>query len=707
MAHMVPIEELTPDQAAEELARLAAEIARHDALYHGQDAPQISDGDYDALVQRNRAIEARFPDLVRDDSPSRRVGSAAVAGSAFSKVTHALPMLSLGNAFSAEDVAEFVARVRRFLSLDEQEPVAVMAEPKIDGLSASLRYENGQLVMGATRGDGTVGEDITQNLRTIDSIPLALRGEAVPQVLEARGEVYMDRPAFFEMNARLEAEGAKPFANPRNAAAGSLRQLDASITAQRPLAFFAYALGETSEPVAASQSELLEQLAKLGFSTNPLSRLCSTVQDVLALYEDIYARRAELPYDIDGVVYKVDRFDWQSRMGFAGRAPRWAIAHKFPAEQAKTRLKQITIQVGRTGALTPVANLEPVTVGGVVVERATLHNQDELARKDIREGDLVVLQRAGDVIPQIVEVDPSARPDDSVAYKFPTHCPVCGAEAIRPQGEAVRRCTNTLGCEAQALEQLVHFVSRSVLDIDGLGEKTIRKFYEDGLVKKPGDIFRLHQHRETILAMEGFGDKAMDKLEAGVQAKRSIGLDKFLYALGIRQTGQATARLVALHVGSIHAFRRLTEQLNSDDEVERQQARDSLLDIDGIGGAMVDELARFFASAENRDIVNDLLGELEVSDVEAPKVEGSQLAGKTLVFTGTLSKMSRAEAKVKAESLGAKVSGSVSGKTDLLIAGAEAGSKAKKAADLGVTVIDEDEWLRLSGVEEQEGNEGD
>ena len=673
---------------------LSVEIVKHKTAYYENDAPVVDDATYDALQARLDALVAKYPDIVAVNDPALGVGIAPGKQAPFSKVTHALPMLSLGNAFNDDDVAEFMTRARRFLSLGPNEPIDIMAEPKIDGLSASLRYENGRFVQGATRGDGQVGEDITANLKTIQDIPQQLIGDNIPAVVEVRGEVYMDRPGFFALNEALAAEDKKPFANPRNAAAGSLRQLDVSITASRPLRFFAYALGQVSQPFADSQQAMLAQLQAFGFSVNPLSQICHQLDDVLAVYNDIYQQRAQLPYDIDGVVYKLDRFDWQSRMGFAGRAPRWAIAHKFPAERAKTRLNSIIIQVGRTGALTPVANLEPVNVGGVLVSRATLHNQDELERKDIREGDLVVLQRAGDVIPQIVEVDLTARPEDSQPYEFPHSCPVCGADAIRPAGEAVRRCSNALGCAAQALEHLVHFVSRSVLDIDGLGARSIELFFDKQLVQKPGDIFRLQDQRDLILSLDGWGDKAFDKMIAGIEAKRDIGLDTLIYALGIRQFGAANSRLIALRVGTLDGFLALVDRLLSDDMITRSGARDELLEIDGVGDTIVDDLIAFFSSSQNRAVVDDLLAEINVNAVAAPSVaDGSPFAGKVMVFTGTLSQMSRAEAKAKAESLGAKVSGSVSKKTDIVVAGAEAGSKAKKAVELGVELIDEDTWM--------------
>ena len=673
---------------------LSVEIVKHKTAYYENDAPVVDDATYDALQARLDALVAKYPDIVAVNDPALGVGIAPGKQAPFSKVTHALPMLSLGNAFNDDDVAEFMTRARRFLSLGPNEPIDIMAEPKIDGLSASLRYENGRFVQGATRGDGQVGEDITANLKTIQDIPQQLIGDNIPAVVEVRGEVYMDRPGFFALNEALAAEDKKQFANPRNAAAGSLRQLDVSITASRPLRFFAYALGQVSQPFADSQQAMLAQLQAFGFSVNPLSQICHQLDDVLAVYNDIYQQRAQLPYDIDGVVYKLDRFDWQSRMGFAGRAPRWAIAHKFPAERAKTRLNSISIQVGRTGALTPVANLEPVNVGGVLVSRATLHNQDELERKDIRQGDLVVLQRAGDVIPQIVEVDLTARPEDSQPYEFPHSCPVCGADAIRPAGEAVRRCSNALGCAAQALEHLVHFVSRSVLDIDGLGARSIELFFDKQLVQKPGDIFRLQDQRDLILSLDGWGDKAFDKMIAGIEAKRDIGLDTLIYALGIRQFGAANSRLIALRVGTLDGFLALVDRLLSDDMITRSGARDELLEIDGVGDTIVDDLIAFFSSSQNRAVVDDLLAEINVNAVAAPSVaEGSPFAGKVMVFTGTLSQMSRAEAKAKAESLGAKVSGSVSKKTDIVVAGAEAGSKAKKAVELGVELIDEDTWM--------------
>ena len=689
-------------EKAELLARaLASEIIKHRQAYYDDNRPVVDDATFDALQARLDAIVMKYPGILPETDEALRVGIAPGKQTPFAKIQHHVPMLSLGNAFHADDVQDFLDRARRFLSLGSDEQVAVMAEPKIDGLSATLRYENGQFVQGATRGDGQIGEDITANLRTIDDIPHILSGTDVPNILEVRGEVYMDRPGFFALNKALAAEDKKQFANPRNAAAGSLRQLDTRITAARPLRFFAYALGDLSRPIARSQQEMLSSLRSLGFHINSISQLCHTLDDLLAVYENIYQRRPDLPYDIDGVVYKIDRFDWQTRLGFAGRAPRWAIAHKFPAEKAKTRLKEITIQVGRTGALTPVAKLEPVNVGGVLVGRATLHNQDELERKDIREGDLVVLQRAGDVIPQIVAVDLGARPKDSLPFQFPENCPVCGAEAIRPAGEAVRRCTNALGCDAQALEHLIHFVGRSVLDIDGLGTKSIELFFEKNLARKPGDIFRLHTHRDIILSLDGWGEKAYDKMIDGIEAKRKISLATLIYALGIRQLGAANSKLIALRVESLEGLMSLVDRLLADDLIIQSSARDELLEIDGVGESIVDDLAAFFAAPQNRAVVDDLIAELTVLPVETKEIAaGSPFAGKIMVFTGTLSQMSRAEAKAKAELLGAKVSGSVSKNTDIVVCGSEAGSKAKKALELGVELLDEEAWIaRLTAFE--------
>jgi DNA ligase (NAD+) len=694
-------DDLSEAQADAELARLAALIAQHDKLYHEQDAPMISDADYDALRRRNEAIEARFPKLVRADSPSKRVGAAPAAG--FGKVAHKVPMLSLGNAFEDDEVAEFLARIARFLGLGASETVEIMAEPKIDGLSCALRYEEGKLVQGATRGDGSTGEDITANVRTIADLPKTLKGKGWPELLEVRGEVYMSRHDFAALNERQEAAGEKIFANPRNAAAGSLRQLNPAITAARPLHFFGYAWGQVSAPLGATLTEARGKLESWGFTLNEPSALCRRLDELLAYYRRIMAERAELPFDIDGVVYKVNRLDLQERLGFVSRAPRWAIAHKFPAEQAQTLLKEITIQVGRTGALTPVANLEPISVGGVVVSRATLHNEDEIARKGIREGDHVVIQRAGDVIPQVVEVVKHA--EDSKPYVFPDHCPVCGSLALREEGEVVRRCTGGLICKAQSYERLRHFVSRNAFDIEGLGGKHIQAFLDDGMIKTPADIFRLKDHEKTISEREGWGPQSAGKLVAAIEDRRSIGLDRFIFALGIRQVGQATAKLLARNYGTLDSWR--SAMIAAYDERKKQpEARKpedvgehyaELCNIEGIGMSVADDLVFFFGEDHNLKVLDDLDSELAIEAVAAPATDGSPVAGKTVVFTGTLETMTRSEAKARAESLGAKVAGSVSKKTDYVVVGADAGSKAKKATELGVTILSEAEWQTLIG----------
>lgn len=674
--------------AADELAKLAKAIAFHDARYHGDDDPIISDAEYDRLVARNRAIEEAFPGLVREDSPTGRVGTPVGAG--FGKVTHRRPMLSLSNGFSDQDIADFVTRVRKFLSLDEAAELAMTAEPKIDGLSLSIRYEDGDLVQAATRGDGQEGEDVTANVRQVAAIPQRLTGTP-PHILEVRGELYMDRSDFLALNAAQEASGGKVFANPRNAAAGSLRQKDANITKSRNLKFFAYSLGETSTEIGATHMDMLSALASFGFSVNDLSQRCLSVDALLATYEKIGEIRATLGYDIDGVVYKVDRHDYQTRLGQVARAPRWALAHKFPAEQAQTIIRAIDIQVGRTGALTPVARLEPVTVGGVVVSNATLHNEDEINRKDIRVGDMVVIQRAGDVIPQIVRTIVENRPDQSEVYRFPDQCPVCGAPAIRPEGEAVRRCTNGVSCDAQRLEWLKHFVSRDAFDIEGLGARQIEQFVELGWVRLPADIFRLHEKRAEIGTLDGYGEISIRNLMTSIEARRTIGLERFIYALGIRQVGQATARILALHYDRLEA---MLTALAPDADLEAAAAE--LVEIDQIGALMAADIIAFFSNEANRDMVIDLASELSISPPDRP-ADDSPISGKTIVFTGTLSGMSRAEAKARAEALGAKVAGSVSAKTNFLVAGADAGSKARKAADLGVTVLSEDEWLAMIG----------
>ncbi len=684
-----PPSEMDAATAREELAALAAAIAWHDTRYHGEDNPAISDADYDMLVARNRDLEAAFPDLVREDSPSRRVGAPAAAG--FGKVRHRRPMLSLNNGFLAEDIADFVTRVRRFLSLADDAPLAFAAEPKIDGLSLSLRYEEGRFVQAATRGDGAEGEDVTANVQMVDTVPARLFGTP-PAILEVRGELYMDRADFMTLNAAQQASGGKIFANPRNAAAGSLRQKNPAVTASRRLQFFAYSLGEVSAPLAETHMSSLAALSDMGFSINPLSRRCDDVSGLLAIYAEIGAARAGLGYDIDGVVYKVDRHDYQERLGQVARAPRWALAHKFPAEQAETVLNAIDIQVGRTGALTPVARLAPITVGGVVVSNATLHNEDEIRRKDIRVGDRVVIQRAGDVIPQVVRVIAGARPADSAEFVFPDTCPECGAPAIRPEGEAVRRCTNSLDCPAQRLEWLKHFVSRNAFDIEGLGARQIDQFVGLGWVMRPADIFRLAEKREEMTALDGYGEMSITNLLAAIEARRKIGFERFIFALGIRQVGQATARILALHFTTPEAM--LAALSPQGDLTDLETTTAELVAIDQIGEAMVADLIGFFANDSNHAAVEDLLAQLDVVPPERPS-EDSAVSGKTIVFTGTLAGMSRAEAKARAESLGAKVSGSVSAKTDYLVAGADAGSKARKAAELGVTVLSEEEWLAL------------
>lgn len=684
------VENLSESEARAELARLSDAIAEADRLYHLEDAPELTDAEYDLLRRRNQAIEDRFPDLKREDSPSERVAPGPAEG--FAKVRHARPMLSLSNAFDDEDVREFERRVRRFLNLGDDEIVALMAEPKIDGLSASLRYENGTLVQGATRGDGTEGENITRNLETLDDIPRSLP-KGVPAVLEVRGEVYMTKEDFVALNERQAQAGAKIFANPRNAAAGSLRQLDPEITRTRPLRFFAYSWGEISEDFADSHHAFLKKLESWGFTTNPLSKLCGTVEEALAVYADIGQRRHDLSYDIDGVVYKVDRLDWQQRLGMVSRAPRWAIAHKFKAEQAETVLREIDIQVGRTGALTPVARLEPVKVGGVTVTNATLHNEDEIRRKDIRVGDTVVIQRAGDVIPQVVRVIAEKRPADSQEYVFPDHCPRCGSEARRPEGEAIRRCTGGLICPAQAVERLKHFVSRDAFDIEGLGAKQIEAYYKDGLIDRPGSIFRLKAHRRTLIGREGTKIVSTDKLLAAIEERRTIGLDRFIYALGIRQVGQATARLLATHYGTLEALRQAVAAA----EDPESEAYADLINIDQIGSSVAKDLIDFFTEAHNGEVLDDLNNELTIEPFAAPAAADSPVAGRTVVFTGTLQTMGRSEAKARAESLGAKVAGSVSKKTDYVVVGADAGSKAAKAEALGVQILSEEEWVALIG----------
>ena len=670
---------LTEAEAAERLASLAEEIARHDRLYHDQDQPEISDADYDALVRENAALEALYPKLVRADSPSKRLGAAPT--SSLAKVAHARPMLSLENAFSAEEVGEFVARVRRFLSLRADEPVAMTAEPKIDGLSCSLRYESGQLVLAATRGDGAVGEDVTANVRTIGDIPQRISG--APDILEVRGEIYMSKADFAALNARQELAGGKVFANPRNAAAGSLRQKDPSITAARPLRFLAHGWGELSEPLGHTQGSAMARLAGFGFPVSTLLRAVETIDEALAQYARIEAMRAELPFDIDGVVYKVDRLDWQERLGQVARAPRWGLAHKFPAEKAETTLEAIDIQVGRTGKLTPVGRLQPVGVGGVMVANVTLHNRDEIARLGLRVGDRVRIQRAGDVIPQVVEN--LTREEKRPAYVFPDHCPECESEAVAEEGEVDVRCTGGLICPAQRIERLKHFVSRGALDIDGLGEKSIVEFVELGWLHSPADIFRLHRHRDELLTREGWKEKSVDTLFASIDARRAPEPARFLFALGIRHVGIVSAKDLMRAFGTVEALR---------SAATGDQAQAELPAVDGVGPVVAEALVDFFHEPHNREVLDDLLSEVRPQSFVS-SARATEWSGKTIVFTGSLETMSRDEAKAQAERLGARSAGSVSAKTDLVVAGPGAGSKLKKAAELGVRVIDEAEWAQI------------
>jgi DNA ligase (NAD+) len=688
---LTDVASLTEQEAAADLARLAREIAHHDRLYYQQDAPEITDAEYDELRRRNAAIEARFPELIRPDSPSERIGGGAPEGG-FAKLRHRVPMLSLDNAMDAEEFTEFCARARRFVGLPPGAPLDFVAEPKIDGLSINLTYEKGRFVHGATRGDGTEGEDVSANLRTMKSVPARLKGHA-PALIEIRGEVFMTKSDFLAMNEAQAAAGQKVFANPRNAAAGSLRQLDASITAGRPLSLFAYAMGEASEQVAETHWEYLERLRHWGFQVNPLSKRVEGEAAAAEFQANIAVERSGLGYDIDGVVYKLNDLALQRRLGFVGRAPRWAIAWKFPAEQAMTVLKEIRIQVGRTGALTPVARLEPVNVGGVLVQNATLHNEDEIKRKDIRIGDTVVLQRAGDVIPQIVSVVPERRPRGAKPYHFPDRCPACGSQAVRPPGEAVRRCTGGLICPAQRVERLIHFVSRPAFDIDGLGEKTIREFFDEGWLHSPADLFRLPAREAEIAEREGWGKVSARNLARAIEARRRVPLDRFIYALGVRRIGDANAKLLARHYGTYDHWR--AQMLAA--TVAGSEAREELGSIVGIGPAIAQELADFFAEHRNVETLDELTRELTVEEAaRVTAVASSEIAGKTLVFTGTLETMTRPEAKARAEALGAKVTDSVSKKTDLVIVGADAGSKARRAAELGVETITEAQWRELS-----------
>lgn len=690
---MKEIKDLSKEEAAKELAYIAQEMAKSDIAYYQKDNPYLTDAEYDSLKRRNEEIEARFPELIRSDSPSKKIGAPLQSG--FKKVPHRFPMLSLGDVFSIEEVEDFVQSVKRFLNSSKD--IQFIAEPKIDGLSFSARYEKGRFVQGATRGDGVLGEDITENMKTIKELPQTLSGN-FPDVLEVRGEVYMKKTDFFALNAKYEAEGKKTFANPRNAAAGSLRQLDPKITAERNLSIFAYTWGEISERVWNSQADFFNHLKAWGFPINNLNHICNNVQEIDKNFQHLMEIRADLNYDIDGVVYKVNDIALQERLGFLTRTPRWAIAHKFPAEQAITKLTAIRIQVGRTGALTPVADLEPINVGGVIVSHATLHNEDEIKRKDIREGDYVIVQRAGDVIPQIVGVLKDKRPQDSKEFIFPTTCPICGAHAIREEDEAIRRCTGGLSCPAQAKERIIHFVSKEAFDITGLGDSIVEDFFNEGILHTPADIFTLEERNKaddlfaeqkgSVLHLEqrsGWGKKSVDNLFKAIQAKRTISMPRFIYALGIPQVGAATALLLAKNYNNFNHF--MAEMQNKQTEL--------LVSIDGIGANMATDIVEFFQEAHNLNIINELLQYVKVEDFIDDTISDSPLSGKTVVFTGTLEQMTRSEAKAKAQKLGAKVAGSVSAKTDYVIIGADAGSKATKAQELGIKILSENEFLEL------------
>tara|TARA_R110001592_G_scaffold27763_22_gene102905 strand:- start:8580 stop:10841 length:2262 start_codon:yes stop_codon:yes gene_type:complete len=675
-------------------ADLTKEISHHDKKYHGEDSPEISDAEYDDLRRKLTEINKKFPEIenyIHYVSPTLEVGIAPSKG--FQKVQHAVPMLSLSNVFNEEDVSGFLDKVRRFLGLPDDDPIELVAEPKIDGLSCSLRYENGTLVQAATRGDGAEGEDITANVKTITCIPQTLHGD-VPKILEVRGEIYMGRKAFERLNEAQKADGKDGFANPRNAAAGSVRQLDSSITASRDLGFFGYALGEVSENFAQTQVEIREKLAAWGIPETPFT-LCASLAEIMKNYESVLQARPDLDYEIDGIVYKVNRLDWQARLGFVSRAPRWATAHKFPAEQAITRIHAIDIQVGRTGALTPVARLEPITVGGVVVSNATLHNEDEIARKDIRVGDMVVIQRAGDVIPQVVRVLKDKRQGDEEVFAPLSECPDCGSKAVREEGDVVRRCTGGLTCPKQAVERLKHFVSRLAFDIDGLGDKIIQSFWDEGLIKNPADIFELEAQNQNSLtpirAREGWGDLSEKNLFGSINMRKVIVFNRFIYALGIRQIGEATAKRLAATYGDLDT---LKSQMIAAQDHESEAFAD-LIAIEDIGPAVANDLVAFFAEDHNLDVLEKLAHHLTIEPYEKPQISGSPVAGKIVVFTGTLTQVTRAEAKAKAEMLGAKVSGSVSKKTDYVIAGEDAGSKLKKAVALDVKVLSEEDWLTL------------
>jgi DNA ligase (NAD+) len=701
----VPVEALSDFQARDELARLAQLIAYHDARYHRDDAPEIADSEYDELRRRNEAIERRFPQHVRTDSPSRKVGAPPAQG--FAKVRHSVPMLSLGNAFEEQEVRDFFDRIRRFLGLSADDPVEVMAEPKIDGLSCALRYERGRLVQAATRGDGTEGEDITRNVLTIDDVPDRLPGDDWPEVVEVRGEIFMSRAAFKQLNERQQEAGKQLFANPRNAAAGAVRQIDPKITRARPLSFLAYAWGEVSQPLGRTMTEVRQRFHDWGFKLNEPAATCAGVEEVLDYYRKLESERAELDFEIDGIVYKINDIALQERLGYVSRAPRWAIAHKFPPEQAQTILKRITIQVGRTGALTPVANLEPITVGGVVVSRATLHNPDEIERKDVREGDTVIVQRAGDVIPQVLGVVKEKRPADSQPFQFPETCP-CELQTpvVRPDGEVVPRCSGELACPSQQVERLKHFVSREAFDIEGLGTKNIEAFWQNDLIKTPPDIFKLHRYRDTLLKWEGFGQQSVKNLLDAIEARRTMPLDRFIYALGIQEVGSTTGRLLARSYGTLKAWdqamsKAAEERAANPDEAKKPErvgeAYGELCGIESIGMTVADAICEFFQEPHNREVLQALEAEVTVEEFVDTRATDTPVSNKTIVFTGTMVKMTRNEAKARAEAMGAKVSGSVSKKTDYVVAGADAGSKATKARELGVTLLSEDDWLQLIG----------
>jgi DNA ligase (NAD+) len=700
------VDQLTEKQAKAEHARLEGEIKRHDAAYYQKDAPTVSDAEYDALRRRYEAIEDAFPNLRTLESLSRKVGAAPARG--FAKVRHVVPMLSLQNAFDAEEVAEFVGRIRRFLNLNDDAQLSFTAEPKIDGLSMSLRYKNGELVTAATRGDGFEGEDVTANIRTVKEVPHQLKGKKIPPMCEIRGEIYMTKADFLALNKRQAEADEQIFANPRNSAAGSLRQKDPGITASRPLHFFAYAWGELPDKSAPTQSGMIAWLDKIGFKVNPLWTMVHSVDEMLAFHRNIETKRAKLDYDIDGVVYKLDRLDWQERLGFVSRSPRWAIAHKFAAEKATTVLRDIEIQVGRTGALTPVAKLEPVTVGGVVVQNASLHNEDYIKGigndgepiregRDIRIGDTVIVQRAGDVIPQIVDVILDKRPKTAKPYEFPTKCPVCGSHAVREDGEAVRRCTGALVCAAQQVERLRHFVSRAAFDIEGLGEKQVQAFFHDKLIEEPADIFTLKasdaRAAKKLADREGYGEVSARNLFDAIDARRRISLNRLIYALGIRHIGETNARLLARHFGTIEALRAALKEATKGKDSE---AYEDLTAVGGVGEVVADALVEFFKESRNNHALDRLLAEIEVEPMEVVKKD-TPVAGKTVVFTGALEKMTRDEAKAMAERYGAKTAGSVSKKTDYVVAGPGAGSKLGKAKEFGVTLLTEDEWFELIG----------